>query len=304
MRIGIDLGGSKIEGIVLAANNKVIKKIRIPTPGGDYRATVSAVAHLASELQTGNGQRLSVGVGTPGSLHPQTRLMRNCNSTCLNGRPLQRDIESALGYPVRLANDADCFVLSEATFGAAVNASSVFGVILGTGVGGGIVINQRLLAGGSGITGEWGHNPAPADATRCLPESRDCYCGRQNCVETLLSGPGLSRSHEELSGEQMSALQVAEQAQTGNPAAADTLDRYCHQLAACLAPVINILDPEVIVLGGGLSNLSLLYQRLPELLLPRVFSDVLLTRILPPEHGDASGARGAACLWPVQEYAA
>ncbi len=226
--------------------------------------------------------------------------MKNCNSTCLNDRTLKEDIETKLGYEIRLANDADCFVLSEAELGAARSFNSVFGAILGTGVGGGLVINGTLLNGPNSISGEWGHNALPVSALKLIDSERQCYCGRSNCIETVLSGPGLSRSHRERHGEELDAQSIAETAAAGAAASIDSIEHYSEVLAACLATVINLVDPQAIVLGGGLSNISKLYSELPRRLPAYVFSDSLETVILPPGHGDASGALGAARLWPLQ----
>ncbi|SOD90586.1 ROK family protein [Caenispirillum bisanense] len=296
MRLGVDLGGTKIEAIALAEDGAPRARRRTATPAGDYAATVRAVAALVTAVEAEAGARpggATVGIGIPGALSPATGLVKNANSTCLIGRPLDRDLAAALGRPVRLANDADCFALSEATDGAGAGAASVFGVILGTGVGGGIVVGGRPLAGPNAIAGEWGHNPLPwpRDEERPGPA---CYCGRRGCIETFLSGPGLGADH----GQGLSGAEVAARAATGEPTAVAALDRYVDRLARALATVVNVLDPEVIVLGGGLSNLAVLYDRLPAALPAWVFSDTVRTRILPPVHGDSSGVRGAAWLWP------
>lgn len=298
MRIGIDLGGTKIEGIILARDYSVLTCKRVPTPAGDYTQTVNAVCALVETLQSEAGQKLSVGIGTPGTLVPQTGTMKNCNSTCLNGKALKDDIEAVLGYPVRMENDANCFALSEALSGAGKDYRSVFGVIIGTGTGGGFVFDRSLVTGPNGICGEWGHAAIPATARHLIGEDRACYCGRVNCIETVLSGSGLGQTHFELSGEQLPAQEIARRARQQHPQAMASIDIYCAQLAACLATLINILDPHAIVLGGGLSNIERIYQQVPALLPDHVFSDQVLTRLLPPAFGDASGARGAACLWP------
>lgn len=298
MRIGIDLGGSKIEGIILDADFQVRERQRIDTPSDDYDAILKRVIELVTQLQSAAGRQLDVGIGTPGSLSPTTGLMRNCNSTCLNGRPLKQDLEQLLGYEIRLENDANCFALSEATMGAGRGYQSVFGVIIGTGTGGAIVVNKTLLTGANGITGEWGHNTVPTAISHLLAGDRPCYCGRVNCLETILSGPGMSLTHEELCGVSMSARDIATQAKAGDENAMATLVRYSEMLAACLATVINIIDPEVIVLGGGLSNIESLYREVPAHLNAHVFSDSVATKLSPPVFGDASGALGAACLWP------
>ena len=296
MRIGIDLGGSKIEAIALDAVGVTLARRRIDTPRGDYPGTLAAIAALVAAVESETGRRGTVGVGTPGSLSPFTGRMRNANSTWLNGRPLDRDLAAALGRPVRIANDADCFALSEAIDGAAAGAGSVFGVIIGTGTGAGIVVQGRLLAGPNAIAGEWGHNPLPWPQSEELP-GPPCYCGKHGCIETFASGPGLAADFARVSGRRLTAVEIAAAAEAGDPEARATLARHADRLARGLASVINILDPEVIVLGGGLSNLAHLYQALPPLLGRWLFSDGVATRLVPPLHGDSSGVRGAAWLW-------
>lgn len=301
MRIGVDLGGTKIEIAAFGDDGAPLLRRRVPTPQGDYRATLLAVAGLVEAAEQTVGRRGSVGVATPGSESRRPdRLgrLRNANSTCLNGQPLRRDLQVLLQRPVRLANDADCFALSEATDGAAAGARSVFGVILGTGVGGGIVLDGRLLVGANGIAGEWGHNPLPAPAADELPPPV-CYCGRAGCIETWLSGPALARDHAAHGGPHGDAAAIAAAAEAGDTLAEATLQRYERRLARALASVINLLDPEVIVLGGGLSNLDRLYRNVPALWGADVFSDQVLTRLCRAAHGDSSGVRGAAWLWPV-----
>ena len=297
LRFGIDLGGTKIEIIALDRAGRACLRRRIPTPQGDYPGTVAAITGLVlaaeRELQT----RGSVGIGIPGAESRQSGLIKNANSTCLNGQPLRRDLETALQREVRLANDANCFALSEAHDGHAEGAASVFGVILGTGVGGGIVIDGRILVGHDAIAGEWGHNPLPPAEADEWP-GPPCYCGRRGCIETWLSGPGLAADHRRRHGGARSAREIAEAAARGDPACEATLQRYEARLGRALATVINLLDPEVIVLGGGLSNLDRLYRHLPACCAPHVFSDRFATRIVPPRHGDSSGVRGAAWLWP------
>ncbi len=293
-RIGIDLGGTKIEGVLLHADGRLEPRRRVATPQGDYQAILDAIAGLVDHLDPCG--RLPVGIGTPGARSPETGLLRNSNSTCLNGRPLLDDLQTRLGRPVRLANDADCFALSEASDGAAAGARSVFGVIIGTGTGAGIVIDGRLLAGPNAIAGEWGHNPLPWPAHDELP-GPPCYCGRHGCIETFLSGPGMARDHG--TGEDSRAIVAA--AEAGDPRARATLDRYHDRLARALASVINLLDPEVIVLGGGMGQIRSLYTELPRRLPSYLFSDTLRTRIVPPRHGDSSGVRGAAWLWTPEE---
>ena len=276
MRIGIDLGGTKIEGIVMDDAGREHARRRVPTPQGDYRATVGVIAALVAALEPESGGRATVGVGMPGAISRLSGLVKNANSTCLIGHPLQRDLETALGRPVRLANDANCFALSEAVDGAGCGARVVFGVILGTGVGGGIVVDGRVLEGANAIAGEWGHNPLPLPAGDDLP-LRPCYCGRAGCIETYLCGPALERE--------------------GGAAAEAAIARYEARLARALAGVINLLDPDVIVLGGGVSNVDRLYANVPRLWREHVFSDHVATRLAKHAHGDSSGVRGAAWLW-------
>ena len=271
LRIGIDLGGTKIECVALDQAGVEVFRNRVPTPKGDYEATVEVVMSLCLQAEERLKTRATVGVGMPGALSLATGLVKNANSTCLIGRDLKGDLEQALGREVRLANDANCFALSEAVDGAGKGARVVFGVILGTGVGGGIVIGGEVLTGANAIAGEWGHNPLPLPQAEDLPLPA-CYCGRKGCIESYLSGPALERDG-------------------GN------LDRYEERLARSLAGVINILDPEVIVLGGGISNIARLYANIPGRWRPYVFSDRVATKLLPPVHGDASGVRGAAWLW-------
>ncbi|MGH8453156.1 MAG: ROK family protein [Nevskiales bacterium] len=297
MRIGIDLGGSKIEGVVMDDDSSIRQRLRVPTPANDYPATVTAIRDLVLALeQRVDGCGLSVGIGTPGSVSPASGLMKGCNSTCLNGKPLKQDLETALGRPLRLANDADCLALSEARDGAGQGARSVFGVILGTGVGGGIVINGALLAGPNAIAGEWGHNPLPWPQARELPGPR-CWCGQKGCIETWLSGSAIAREYLAYTDESCPAEEIVGRLQKGEPAANAVFTRYEDRLARALASVINLLDPDVIVLGGGLSNIQSLYLRVPELWARHVFSDRVDTRLLPARHGDSSGVRGAVRLW-------
>jgi fructokinase len=293
MRIGIDLGGTKIEGIALADEGVTLARRRVPTPSGSYESTLAAIRDLVRALEAEAGAPAAgVGVGMPGAISPKTGLVKNANSTWLIGKKLDRDLAAALGRPVRLANDADCFALSEATDGAAAGLAVVFGAILGTGVGGGIVIGGKLFAGADGIAGEWGHNPLPwpRDDERPGPS---CYCGRRGCIETFLSGPGLARDH----GGGLGGAEVAARAAAGERQAAAALERYADRLARGLATVVNVVDPHAIVLGGGLSQIGALYERVPPLLAKYVFSDRVAARLLPPRHGDASGVRGAAWLW-------
>ena len=304
MRIGIDLGGTKIEIVALErAEGTVLLRERIATPRGDYDATIATVRDLVAGVEARLGRRGAVGIGIPGAISPATGLVKNANSTWLIGRPFDRDLEAALGRPVRLANDANCFALSEAVDGAAAGAAIVFGAILGTGVGSGIVVNERVLTGANAISGEWGHNPLPwplslpGDAEQPGPA---CYCGRHGCIETFLSGPGLAADHQRITGMAMSAEDVVAAAAASDAAAEATLRRYEDRLARALAHIVNILDPNVIVLGGGLSGLPRLYEAVPRLWGRYIFSDHVATRLLPPRHGDSSGVRGAAWLWPPE----
>jgi fructokinase len=299
-RIGIDLGGTKIEGIVLSAAGLVVAGRRIATPREDYDGTVRAVAGLVSALEAESATRGTVGVGTPGAISRATGVVKNSNSTWLNGRPLHRDIERALGRPVRLANDANCFALSEACDGAAAGADVVFGVIVGTGTGGGVVIRQQVLTGPNAIAGEWGHNPLPWPGPEELPGD-PCYCGLRGCIETFLSGPGLSADHARVTGDARSGADIAALAAAGDAASEATLRRYEGRMARALASVINVLDPDVIVLGGGLSKLDRLYRHVPVQWARWVFSDRVDTPLVAPRHGDASGVRGAAWLWSPRE---
>ena len=300
MRIGIDLGGTKIAAAALDRHGTVEVEMRATTPAGDYAGTIDAVRRLVAEIEAGLGRRCMVGIGIPGSLSPTTGLIRNANSTWLNGRRFDRDLTAALERPLRFANDANCFALSEAIDGAASGTASVFGVILGTGVGGGIVIGGKLLTGANAIAGEWGHSPLPwpGDAERPGPP---CYCGKNGCIETFLSGPGLALDHRRATGEAVDAAAIAARAASGDAAATASLERYEDRLARGLATVINLLDPEAIVLGGGLGRIERLYRRVPLLWGAYVFSDSVATRLLPPRHGDASGVRGAAWLWGPDE---
>ncbi len=296
MRVGVDLGGSKIEIIALGDGGEVLLRERVATPQGDYQGTLNAVAGLVAAAETklgAGGTAASVGVGIPGAESRTTGLIKNANSTCLIGRPLKRDLEELLHREVRIANDANCFALSEATDGAGTGAKVVFGVILGTGVGGAIVIDGKVLTGANAIAGEWGHNPMPDEHHRDT-----CYCGRKGCVELFLSGPGLAADHRRSASADFSAEAIVERAAAGDAACEATLQRYEARLAHALAQVINILDPDVIVLGGGLSNMDRLYQNVPRLWGEHVFSDRVATKLLKHRHGDSSGVRGAAWLWP------
>ncbi len=296
MRIGVDLGGTKTELVALDDAGRVCLRQREPTPAGDYAATVALITAMVLDAERQLQVRATVGLGVPGSVSPLTGCMRNANSTCLNDRPFRQDLEAALGRAVCLANDADCFALSEATDGAGTGAPVVFGVILGTGVGGGIVVGGKLLAGACGVAGEWGHNPLPhgPDTEGIAPPS--CYCGRRGCIEAWLSGPGLAADHARTNGEALGPEHIVSRAAAGDAACEATLVRHETRLARALAGVINLLDPHVIVLGGGLSRLDRLYRNVPRLWTPHVFSDHIATRLCPPVHGDASGVRGAAWL--------
>lgn len=296
MRLGVDLGGTKIEIVGLAADGRELLRRRIATPQGDYRATLTAIAGLVAEAEAELGQTGSVGIGIPGAESLRSGLIKNANSTCLIGQPLRHDLQTLIRREVRLANDANCFALSEAIDGAGRDAETVFGVILGTGVGGGIVIRRQVLAGANAIAGEWGHNPLPRLAAADQP-APDCYCGHRGCIETYLSGPGLTADHARHTGETLDAASIECRAAAGDAACEATLRRYEDRLGRALAGVINILDPQVIVLGGGLSNMQRLYRHLPACCAPYVFSDAVDTRFLPPVHGDSSGVRGAAWLW-------
>ena len=294
-RIGVDLGGTKIEAIALDDRGREVFRERIATPRGDYDRTIEAIALLIDHAEAAAGP-CSVGIGMPGVISPATGLVKNANSTWLNGRPLAADLDARLRRPVRLANDANCFALSEATDGAAAGMPVVFGAIIGTGVGGGLVTHGRIVVGANAIGGEWGHNPLPWPEGDEVPGPA-CYCGRRGCIETFLSGPGLARDHETVTGRRASPEDIVAAGERGDPAAHATLTRYEHRLARGLASIINVLDPDVIVLGGGMSNVARWYQRVPGLWGDYVFSDTVVTRLTPPVHGDASGVRGAAWLW-------
>jgi fructokinase len=297
MRIGVDLGGTKIEAIALGEEGEVLARRRRTSPRGEYGGTLAAVAELVAGLERESGLQGSVGIGIPGAISPASGLIKNANSTWLIGRPFDRDLSAALNRPVRVENDANCFALSEAVDGAGAGAGVVFGVILGTGVGGGIVVDGRTILGRNAIAGEWGHNPLPwpSDGERPGPP---CYCGQSGCIETFLSGPGLARDHAAAGGDSVAAEEVATRADQGDAMAEAALRRYEDRLARALASVVNLLDPDVVVLGGGLSNLPRLYAAVPERLSALVFSDRVDTPIRPPKHGDSSGVRGAAWLWP------
>jgi fructokinase len=296
LRIGIDLGGSKIELVALEASGQVLLRRRRPTPKGDYQATLRAIGDMVAAAESDLGRKASVGIGIPGAESFSDGRIKNANSTWLIGQTLRLDLEALLQREVRLANDANCFALSEAVDGAGRGAEVVFGVILGTGVGGGVVVHRRALAGANRIAGEWGHNPLPLPDEESLPPA-PCYCGRSGCVETWLSGPGLSDDHWRHGGQSLSAEEIANRAEAGDAACAAALGRYERRLAKALAQVVNVLDPDVVVLGGGLSNIARLYDTVPRLWAAHVFSDTIRTRLLRNVHGDSSGVRGAAWLW-------
>jgi fructokinase len=298
MRIGIDLGGTKTESIAIDHHGTECARVRIATPSHSYDEIVSTVVRLVQETEVRVGQTGTVGVGIPGAISPATGLVKNANTVVLNGRPLDRDLAQALGRPVRVANDANCFALSEASDGAGAGGRVVFGVIVGTGTGGGLVVDGKIITGPHAIAGEWGHNPLPwpRDDERPGPA---CYCGKHGCIETYLSGPGLARDHRQCTGEASDAGEIARKADQGDAAALATLARHADRMARSLACVINVLDPDVIVLGGGVSNIARLYQEVPHLLGRYVFSDTVATPIRPARHGDSSGVRGAAWLWPA-----
>jgi fructokinase len=300
LRIGIDLGGTKIEGAAIDASGSVRVRRRVATPANQYRATIETIVALVGAIEREIGVTAPVGIGIPGAVSPATGLIKNANSTWLIGRPLQRDVEAVLGRPTRLANDANCFALSEATDGAAAAMETVFGVILGTGVGGGIAIRRRVLIGANAIAGEWGHNPLPSPGPDEIP-GPPCYCGRSGCIETFLSGPALAADHRRRTGQSLSAAEIAQGGERGNPECRASLDRYIDRLARGLAAVINLIDPDAIVLGGGLSGISALYEEVPRRWSRYIFSDRVTTPLLPPVHGDSSGVRGAAWLWQPDE---
>jgi fructokinase len=302
MRIGVDLGGTKIEGIAVGGGGHELARRRVPTPRGDYDATLRAVADLVCGLEGDARERGTVGVGIPGTPSPATGLIKNANSTWLNGRPFVGDLEARLGRQVRVANDANCFALSEATDGAGAGAEIVFGVILGTGTGGGIVVRGQVLTGPNAIAGEWGHNPLPWPEADERPGPA-CYCGRRGCIEAFLSGPAFAAEFERRTGRRLTADEIVKQAASSDAEAEAALERYERRLARGLASIINVLDPEVIVLGGGMSNTPRLYERVPRLWDAWVFSagaagEAARTRLVRAAHGDASGVRGAAWLWP------
>ena len=301
VRIGIDLGGTKIEALAIDSAGRELARKRIASPR-DYTLTLEAIRALVGEIEAGLGVQARVGIGTPGAVSPATGLVKNANSTELNGHPLVPDLAQALGREVRVANDADCFALSEASDGAGAGRRVVFGVILGTGVGGGLVVDGRLRVGPNAITGEWGHNELPSRTEAALPDTV-CYCGRRRCIETYVSGPALATDHARVAAASaaLDARRIVALVRAGDAQARAAFDRYCRRLASALATVINIVDPDVIVLGGGLSQVDELYPALPPLLAEYVFSDRCDTPVVRNRHGDSSGVRGAAWLWPARE---
>jgi len=302
LRLGIDLGGTKIAGVVLDTDSRVVAEHRIDTPQGDYRATIEAISQLVEQLEQGAGcAALPLGIGTPGSVVPTTGRIRNANSQCLNGRPLQHDLEEQLQREVRIANDADCLAVSEACDGSGRDAKTVFGVILGTGIGGGVVVDKKLLLGHNGLVGEWGHISLPwasASEARLAPR---CWCGLHGCLESWLSGPAMSADYQRRGGtEKTPAHIIVERAESGERLAGATLRGWLQRCARALAMVVNLLDPDVIVVGGGLSNIRWLYSEVPKIWAEHVFADAIETPLVAAAHGDASGVRGAARLWPVE----
>jgi fructokinase len=298
LRIGVDLGGTKIEAVAMGPQGEIVVRRRVATPAQEYDAILAATAALIGAIEAEAGPAAHVGFGTPGAISPATGLMKNSNTLVLNGRPLARDLESALHREIRVENDANCFALSEAVDGAAAGADVVFGVILGTGVGGGIVVDERVLRGRNAVAGEWGHNPLPRMRAEEFPGPR-CYCGRDGCIETFLCGPALTRQHRARTGEDSPAPQIARRADEGDAAARATLDVYRDRLARALAHVVNLLDPDVVVLGGGVSNIDAIYDGLEGLVESYAFTDELATKIVKNRHGDSGGVRGAAWLWPA-----
>ena len=298
VQIGIDLGGTKIEGIAVEANGNELIRRRIKTPIDDYKLILESIANLVVSIESEIGQTGSVGVGVPGSLSKVTQKIKNANSTCLIGQALHLDLQQILKRPIRIANDANCFAISEAKDGAGKSYDFVFGVILGTGVGGGIVTKGSIHEGINSIGGEWGHNPIPWP-TKSETSKRACYCGKFDCIETFLSGPGLEYDHLTVTGDNLTAVEIVERSENKFVDAMETMNRYEHRLAKALASVINVLDPDIIILGGGLSNIDRLYSSIPTLWQPWVFSDKTLTPLKKNKHGDSSGVRGAAWLCSI-----
>ena len=302
MRIGIDLGGTKIAGIALGEDGTVLAEVRTVTPHDDYAAIIAAIVRVVDELERAVGSRGTVGVGIPGAVSPLTGLVKTANTTVLIGHAFDRDLAAALGRPVRVANDANCFALSEAADGAAAGFDTVFGIILGTGCGGGIVVGNRVLTGRNAITGEWGHNPLPwpRDDERPGPP---CYCGKRGCIEQFVSGTGLARDYGEATGRKLRSEEISALAEAGDAEACAAMDRLEERLARALASVIGILDPDAIVVGGGLSKIGRIYRNVPAQWERWIFGGQVTTPLLPPKHGDASGVRGAAWLWRPEEAA-
>lgn len=298
MRIGLDVGGTKIEGLILSAEGDELDRTRVTTPRGDYDRTVVVIADVVRRLEESGGAQATVGMGTPGSIDPTTGVIKGSNSVALNGRALAHDLGRVLDRKVRIANDADCFALSEAIDGAAAGSSTVFGVILGTGVGGGVVIRQQLVGGPNAISGEWGHIALPWPHADEMPGPW-CYCGLRGCVERWLSGPALERDYAEASGIWTSGREIADLVMAGDVVAAAVIEQYSDRLARALASIINVLDPEFVVLGGGVSNIDAIYGLVPQLWDRYVFSPSVLTKLRRAAHGDSSGVRGAAWLWSV-----
>jgi fructokinase len=294
MRFGLDLGGTKIEAVILDAADEIIWRDRQVTPAHDYQSILHVIARMVETAEQQVESPLSIGIGMPGSISPKTGLVRNSNTLCLNGQALREDLTARLGREVRLANDANCFALSEAKDGAGAGADSVFGVILGTGCGGGLVLNQHLQIGANAIAGEWGHNPLAAPRADEVP-GPDCYCGRKGCNEVWISGSGFARDHLAITGQDLTSEAIMA---AGTAEASASFERLCDRLARALGGVVNLLDPAVIVLGGGLSNIEAIYERVPEIWQAYIFSDIIDTRLVRNQHGDASGVRGAAWLWP------
>ena len=297
MRFGLDLGGTKMEAVLLDDTGEIVWRERRPTPAEDYQAIIETIAALVAQAAIETAQEMTVGIGMPGSLSPKTGLVRNSNTQCLNGQAIKQDLESAMAREVRFANDANCFALSEATDGAGAGAQSVFGVIIGTGCGGGLVFDGKLQNGANAIGGEWGHNPLAAPTADELP-GPPCYCGRQGCNEVWISGSGFARDHEAITGEKLTAEQIIA---SDSAAAKASFERLYDRIARALGAVINVVDPDVIVLGGGLSNVDALYTHIPEIWDGYIFSDVIETRLVKNKHGDSSGVRGAAWLWPLNK---
>ncbi len=296
-KIGIDVGGTKIAAIMLNSGGEVVIEKRIASPRNNYQKTIQTIRGLITELEGDLPRRSSVGIGIPGSVSPHTGLVQNANSTWLNGRPLADDLSKALDRNIKIENDANCFALSEALEGAGRGHRMVFGVILGTGCGGGLVFDQKLITGPHAIGGEWGHNPLPWPNHEELGAVQ-CWCGKTDCIECWISGTGLTADHLRHANENLDAKDIAAQAQDGHKPALDTFNRFLSRLARSLAQMVNIIDPDAIILGGGLSNIDMIYKQLPQIMQPYIFADHFKPRLLKPKFGDASGARGAAHLWP------